>query len=159
MTSIFRLFRETVFFLFSQELLDKKDVRSGAKVADEKSPDKNATPAANTTVSSSLSERISHLEQKHRIADDTPPQATIPQGGMALAGRVSSELVAGLIVGAGSGWVLDRWLDTSPLMLVVMFFLGAVAGMVNVWRAVSGRGMAAGYSDDYETRANKDSSE
>ena len=84
---------------------------------------------------------------------------TIPQGGMALAGRVSSELVAGLIVGAGSGWVLDRWLDTSPLMLVVMFFLGAVAGMVNVWRAVSGRGMAAGYSDDYETRANKDSSE
>jgi len=52
-----------VFFLFSQELLDKKDVRSGAKVADEKSPDKNATPAANTTVSSSLSERISHLEQ------------------------------------------------------------------------------------------------
>ena len=88
MTSIFKLFLEMVFFILSQELLDKKDVRSGAKVADEKSPDKNATPAANTTVSSSLSERISHLEQKHRIADDTPPQATIPQGGMALAGRV-----------------------------------------------------------------------
>ncbi|CAI8279089.1 MAG: Uncharacterised protein [Alphaproteobacteria bacterium UBA4588] len=128
-------------------------------MADEKSSDKKAVSVADAKVSSSLSERISHLEQKHRIADDTPPQATIPQGGMALAGRVSSELVAGLIVGAGSGWVLDRWLDTSPLMLVVMFFLGAVAGMVNVWRAVSGRGMAAGYADDYETRAKKDSSE
>ena len=127
-------------------------------MADEKSSDKKAISAADAEVSSSLSERISHLEQKHRIADDTPPQATIPQGGMALAGRVSSELVAGLIVGAGSGWVLDHWLDTSPLMLVVMFFLGAVAGMVNVWRAVSGRGMAAGYADDYETRAKKDSS-
>ena len=128
-------------------------------MADEKSLDKKAASAADAKVSSSLSERISHLEQKHRIADDTPPQATIPQGGMALAGRVSSELVAGLIVGAGSGWVLDRWLDTSPLMLVVMFFLGAVAGMVNVVRAVSGRGMAAGYADDYEKRAKKDSSE
>lgn len=128
-------------------------------MADEKSSDKKAVSAADAKVSSSLSERISHLEQKHRIADDTPPQATIPQGGMALAGRVSSELVAGLIVGAGSGWVLDRWLDTSPLMLVVMFFLGAGAGMVNVWRAVSGRGMAAGYADDYDTRAKKDSSE
>ena len=128
-------------------------------MADEKSSDKKAISAADAKVSSSLSERISHLEQKHRIADDTPPQATIPQGGMALAGRVSSELVAGLIVGAGSGWVLDRWLDTSPLMLVVMFFLGAVAGTVNVWRAVSGRGMAAGYADDYETRDKKDSSE
>lgn len=128
-------------------------------MANEKSSDKKAVSAADAKVSSSLSERISHLEQKHRIADDTPPQATIPQGGMALAGRVSSELVAGLIVGAGSGWVLDRWLDTSPLMLVVMFFLGAVAGTVNVWRAVSGRGMAAGYADDYETRDKKDSSE
>ena len=128
-------------------------------MADEKSSDKKAVSVADAKVSSSLSERISHLEQKHRIADDTPPQATIPQGGMALAGRVSSELVAGLIVGAGSGWVLDRWLDTSPLMLVVMFFLGAVAGTVNVWRAVSGRGMAAGYADDYETRDKKDSSE
>ena len=128
-------------------------------MADKKSSDKKAVSAADAKVSSSLSDRISHLEQKHRVADDTPPQATIPQGGMALAGRVSSELVAGLIVGAGSGWVLDRWLDTSPLMLVVMFFLGAVAGMVNVWRAVSGRGMAAGYADDYETRAEKDSSE
>ncbi len=128
-------------------------------MADEKSSDKKAVSVADAKVSSSLSERISHLEQKQRIADDTPPQATIPQGGMALAGRVSSELVAGLIVGAGSGWVLDRWLDTSPLMLVVMFFLGAVAGMVNVWRAVSGRGMAAGYADDYETRDKKDSSE
>ena len=128
-------------------------------MADEKSSDKKAISAADAKVSSSLSERISHLERKRRIADDTPPQATIPQGGMALAGRVSSELVAGLIVGAGSGWVLDRWLDTSPLMLVVMFFLGAVAGTANVWRAVSGRGMAAGYADDYETRDEKDSSE
>ena len=94
--------------------------------------------------------------QKVDRENATAPQATIPKGGMALAGRVSSELVAGLVVGAGSGWVLDRWLDTSPLLLVIMFFIGAAAGMLNLWRALSGRGMAAGYFEDYGSRSDKD---
>ena len=29
--------------------------------------------------------------------------------------------------------------------MIVMFFLGVAAGMLNVWRAVSGMGMAVGY--------------
>ena len=125
-------------------------------MSDKISPDKNPRLSTDTSVSSSLSERISKLEQKHQRANASAPQATIPKGGMALAGRISSELVAGLVVGAGGGWVLDRWLDTSPLFLVVMFFVGAVAGMLNVWRALSGRGMAVGYFEDYESRSNKD---
>ncbi len=125
-------------------------------MSDETTPDREAKQATDTSVSSSLSERISKLEQKLHRPDATVTQATIPKGGMALAGRVSSELLAGLVVGAGSGWVLDRWLDTSPLLLVVMFFVGAAAGMLNVWRALSGRGMASGYFEDYEPRSNKD---
>jgi ATP synthase protein I len=42
--------------------------------------------------------------------------------------------------------LLDYWLETSPLMLVVFFFLGSAAGFLNVYRAVSGYGHAAGYS-------------
>jgi ATP synthase protein I len=75
-------------------------------------------------------------------------RAAFPQGAAAMVGRVATELVAGVIVGAFMGWVLDRWLETSPLFLVVMFFLGAIAGMLNVWRFLTGRGMAAGYFDE-----------
>ena len=139
--------------------LGKKIRRIETQVSDEIIPDKHDRPATDKSVRYSLSERISKLEQKHHRADGTAPQATIPKEGMALATRVSTELVAGLIVGAGIGWILDRWLNTSPLLLVVMFFVGAAAGMLNSWRALSGRGMAAGYFKEYEPRSDKKRSE
>ena len=46
------------------------------------------------------------------------------------------------------GLALDRWLGTTPLFRVVLFFIGAAAGMMNVWRAATGRGMAAGYFEE-----------
>jgi len=43
-------------------------------------------------------------------------------------------LPAGAVVGCASGWYLDRWLHTSPLLTVVMGFLGAAAGFLEVLR-------------------------
>ena len=83
-------------------------------------------------------------EQKHR-----PSQSALPDGMAAIIGRVATELVAGVVVGTFLGWMLDRWLETSPLFLLVMFFLGAIAGMLNVWRVFTGRGLAAGYVDEH----------
>ena len=49
--------------------------------------------------------------------------------------RLSSELIAGVVVGAGIGWGLDRLLSTSPWGLIVFFLLGFIAGVVNVVRS------------------------
>ena len=54
---------------------------------------------------------------------------------MALGFRLSSELIAGVIVGAGLGWGFDRLLSTSPFGLIVFFLLGFVAGLVNLVRS------------------------
>jgi len=62
--------------------------------------------------------------------------------------KVGIELVAALVVGVGIGLLLDRWLETAPLFLVVFFFMGSAAGFLNVYRAVSGYGYAAGYRRD-----------
>jgi len=64
---------------------------------------------------------------------------------LGLAFRIGIELVAAMIVGVGGGLLLDRWLGTAPWGLIGMFFLGAGAGIVNVYRAVSGVGYAPGY--------------
>jgi len=68
-----------------------------------------------------------------------------PQGAMATAWRIGTELVAAMIVGVGGGLLFDRWLGTAPWGLIVMFFFGSAAGVLNVYRAVTGLGIAAGY--------------
>lgn len=54
--------------------------------------------------------------------------------GYARGFRLSSELVAGVLVGAAIGWALDRLLGISPWGLIVFLLLGFAAGVVNVMR-------------------------
>ena len=75
------------------------------------------------------------------------PVLGIPASGMGMAFRIGVELVAALLVGVGIGLLLDRWLDTAPWFFVTFFFLGAGAGILNVYRAASGIGLAAGYRE------------
>jgi ATP synthase protein I len=73
------------------------------------------------------------------------PALGTPASGMGVAFRIGVELVAALIVGVGIGLLLDRWLGTAPWFLILFFFLGAAAGVLNVYRAAKGLGMAVGY--------------
>ena len=59
--------------------------------------------------------------------------------------RLATELLAGLLIGAGVGWTIDTWLGTTPWFLVLFFLLGGVAGILNLWRVVSGKGLKIGY--------------
>jgi ATP synthase protein I len=66
---------------------------------------------------------------------------------LAVGMRIGLELVVGVAVGVGLGWAADHWLGTRPWGTVAGFFLGTAAGLVNVYRAVTGIGMAVGYRD------------
>ena len=54
---------------------------------------------------------------------------------MARGFQLSSELIAGVVVGALIGWGFDKLLSTSPFGLIVFFLLGFVAGVVSVVRS------------------------
>ena len=67
--------------------------------------------------------------------------------GYARGFRLSSELVGGVLVGAGVGWLIDRLLGISPWGFIVFLLLGFVAGVLNVMRSagvVSGPTVDAG---------------
>jgi ATP synthase protein I len=59
------------------------------------------------------------------------------QKAMSLGFRVVSELVAGIIVGGGVGYLLDRWLGTKPILLILLGLLGTAGGFWNIIRATS----------------------
>ena len=48
----------------------------------------------------------------------------------------AKELISGVIVGAGIGYLLDILFGTRPLLLIIFLFLGGVAGFLNVYRFV-----------------------
>jgi ATP synthase protein I len=50
---------------------------------------------------------------------------------------VGLSFVVAVVVGAGMGYVLDRWLGTSPWLFLLCFFLGLAAGMRTVFRTVA----------------------
>jgi ATP synthase protein I len=91
-----------------------------------------------------LSERLGNLNQRLSELRDRRIKTEQPAGddgdraarasAMALGFRLSSELIAGVVVGAGIGWGFDRLLSTSPFGFIVFLLLGFVAGVVNVVR-------------------------
>jgi ATP synthase protein I len=53
---------------------------------------------------------------------------------LGLATRAITELVVGIAVAMGLGWMLDRWLGTKPWLMLVLMPFGFAAGVVNVMR-------------------------
>lgn len=67
---------------------------------------------------------------------------------MGVAIRLSTDLVAAVAVGVFLGWLLDRWLGTSPWLLLLFFFLGVAAGILNVVRTANQMNAAAAAEAD-----------
>ena len=56
---------------------------------------------------------------------------------MGSAFKLGTELVAAVLVGTIIGFILDSWFDTKPWLIIIFFFLGAAAGMLNVIRTAN----------------------
>jgi ATP synthase protein I len=79
--------------------------------------------------------------QRKKPSVDAPHESAGPDRGwgraMSLGLRVVAELVAGIVVGGGIGYLLDKWLSTTPFLLIAFLLLGTAGGFWNVIRATS----------------------
>ena len=85
-----------------------------------------------------LSARLKRLgdainEQRAVRPERSSPAASLGKG-LSDALRLAAGFVAGVLVGAGLGWLFDSWLGTSPFGLIVFLLLGFAAGVLNVLR-------------------------
>ncbi len=100
--------------------------------------DRNEPPADEAALSArlqQLGERLGHHRSDRPSENDPRPGANADASALALGLRLSAEFVAGILVGAAIGWLMDRWLGTSPWGLIVFLLLGFAAGILNVMRA------------------------
>lgn len=82
----------------------------------------------------SLGAKLDKVEQRKPEERDSRQSGSDPSA-MARGFRLSAELVVGVLVGAGIGWLLDRFLGISPWGMIVFLLLGFAAGVLNVMRA------------------------
>ena len=74
-----------------------------------------------------LGERLGHVHPD-RPSESSPGQRpTADPSAIARGFRLSTELVAGVLVGAAVGWLIDRWLGISPWGMIVFLLLGFAA--------------------------------
>jgi ATP synthase protein I len=90
-------------------------------------------------------------------AGDGKRSGALEGSALGLGFRVGLELVVAVVFGLGVGWAIDRGLGTKPWAMVVFLLLGIAAGMLNVYRAMTGMGSAIGYAEtDRKAAAEKD---
>jgi len=102
------------------------------------SRDKSSDEAALSARLGSLDHRLSKIRDSRKIRTDQPAESgngAARSSAMARGFQLSSELIAGVVVGALIGWAIDHWLPTSPWGLIVFVLAGFVAGVVNVVRS------------------------
>ena len=79
-----------------------------------------------------LKDRLKNARKKLKVEKENPQTSNIGQ-----AFKLSTELVAAVLVGTIIGFILDNWFDTKPWLIIIFFFLGAIAGILNVIRAAN----------------------
>src|SRR3954463_10820501 len=105
---------------------------------DTRGNDRNSRPAEEAALSARLrhlGERLDQVGPRRSAEPGAARSSASGMSGFARGMRLSAELVGGVAVGFIFGWLLDRWLGTSPWGLIVFLLLGFVGGVLNVMRS------------------------
>ena len=71
----------------------------------------------------------SKIFKRNLYKDKEPPSS------IGTAFKLSTELVSAVVVGTIIGFILDKTFGTKPWFILIFFFVGVVAGIINVFRS------------------------
>ena len=77
--------------------------------------------------------KIAKSKIKKQVQSDSEKKGSY----MGSAFKLGTELVAAVAVGTIIGFILDSWFDTKPWLMIIFFFLGTAAGILNVIRTAN----------------------
>ena len=71
----------------------------------------------------------SRIFKRNLYKDKNPPSS------IGSAFKLSTELVSAVVVGTIIGFILDKTFGTKPWLILIFFFVGVIAGIVNVFKS------------------------
>ena len=72
---------------------------------------------------------------KEKIKSKYFPKQKNTNSNIGFAFKMSAELISAVAVGTIIGFILDNWFGTKPWLILIFFFVGVVAGILNVVRS------------------------
>jgi len=72
---------------------------------------------------------------KKRISQRANKNSSNKSSLLGIAFKMSTELVAAVLVGSIIGFIFDTWFGTKPWLILTFFFVGVIAGVMNVIRS------------------------
>ena len=81
-----------------------------------------------------MAERIKKHKEKQNSMRKNNVKDSI--SGIGMAFQISAELISGVLVGAGIGYILDELFDFHNVFLLIFIILGSLAGILNVYRYI-----------------------
>ena len=83
-------------------------------------------------------EKLQELKERIQTAKSANilKQNTKKESGAGFGFKISTEIIAALVVGVGIGLIVDKYLGTKPFGLIIFFIFGAFAGFLNVYRVM-----------------------
>ena len=97
------------------------------------SRDPRSPPSEKRDALDDLAARIAETRGRQEPVEKSRGHAST----LGLAYRFTIEMLAGIGVGGFVGWWMDKWFGTDPAFLLILLFLGMVAGVVNSVRTVN----------------------
>ncbi|MDC0217173.1 AtpZ/AtpI family protein [Pelagibacteraceae bacterium] len=83
-------------------------------------------------------DKLKELKDRIEIAKSSniPNIKKNKESGAGFGFKISTEIIAALVVGVGIGLIVDKYLGTKPFGLIIFFIFGALAGFLNVYRVM-----------------------
>ena len=72
---------------------------------------------------------------KSKFKKNNPSAKDNEKSSFGKAFQLSTELVSAVLVATIIGFILDNWFDTKPWLIIIFFFIGVAAGIMNVIRS------------------------
>ena len=72
---------------------------------------------------------------KNKILKKSKVSKDSPSSKLGIAFKISTEMVAAVVVGTIIGFIFDNWFGHKPWLILIFFFVGVVAGILTVFRS------------------------